>query len=167
MNPGPLDLQSNALPLSYTPFLHNGFSIPYFKCVTTPKHSIATVNSIHSSPPLKLAKPPQTDWSPFSGHEFTFAAPEAPPLSKRYLSILVATTLPAAGREAPCLRTRAFRVETPPPQRSSSLSSSPSSSDPAPRSAPASLPQPPSFPDPPRHTQLSRPGARLKRCPRG
>ena len=109
-----------------------------------------------------------TNWlESILGPGFTFAAPEAPPLSKRYLSILVATTLPAAGREAPCLRTRAFRVETPPPQRSSSLSSSPSSSDPAPRSAPASLPQPPSFPDPPWHTQLSRPGARLKRCPRG
>ena len=97
LNRGPLDLQSNALPLSYTPLLHNGFSIPYFKCVTTPKHSIATVNSIHSSPPLKLAKPPQTDWSPFSGHEFTCAAPEAPPLSRRYLSILVATSTAVGG----------------------------------------------------------------------
>ena len=100
MNRGPLDLQSNALPLSYTPFLHNGFSIPYFKCVTTPKRSIATVNSIHSSPPLKLAKPPQTDWSPFSGQGSPLQPPRPRPCRASHASSAVRPGRPprAGGR---------------------------------------------------------------------
>ena len=94
LNRGPLDLQSNALPLSCTPLAHNGFSLPYFKWVTTPKHSTAIVNTIHSSLPLKLAKPllEATLWP-----RVHLCSPEAPPLSKRYLSILVATGTAGSG----------------------------------------------------------------------